>query len=83
MKRGWANTVIIDHGNGYQTIYAHLQPEATKIVNSGDSVTKGQVIGHIGSTGYSEGFHLHFQVEKAGADFTLESHKSLYTGRSG
>jgi murein DD-endopeptidase MepM/ murein hydrolase activator NlpD len=60
---GWSpaygNNVILDHGNGYTTRYGHFTDVA---VQEGESVTRGQLIGHIGSTGYSTGPHLHFEV---------------------
>ena len=56
------NYVIIDHGNGVQTQYLHML-HGSITVNVGDYVTAGQKIGYMGSTGYSTGAHLHFQLE--------------------
>jgi murein DD-endopeptidase MepM/ murein hydrolase activator NlpD len=58
-KRGYGKNIIIDHGFGYTTLYAHL--DAVDIKN-GDIVTKGQKIGIIGSTGTSTAPHLHYEV---------------------
>jgi murein DD-endopeptidase MepM/ murein hydrolase activator NlpD len=52
------NTIVIDHGLGLKTFYEHMQDITIK---QGDMVEKGQVIGHVGTTGYSTGCHLHFQ----------------------
>lgn len=60
---GFGNVVIIDHGDGYQTVYAHLSKFACKV---GDTVKQGQIIGYVGSTGMSTGNHLHFIVQKTG-----------------
>lgn len=51
--------VIIDHGSGFRTLYAHLHDFA---VRAGDMVQQGQVIAHVGSTGNATGPHLHFEV---------------------
>ena len=61
---GWGNYVMIDHGNGTQTLYAHMSSRA---VSYGEYVTKGQVIGYVGSTGMSTGAHLHFEMYEGGS----------------
>jgi len=57
--RGFGNAVILDHGDGYFTIYAHLDAPAVAV---GGMVTTGQVIGNVGDTGSTRGPYLHFQV---------------------
>jgi murein DD-endopeptidase MepM/ murein hydrolase activator NlpD len=60
-RRGYGNHVIVDHGYGYQTLYAHM----TKyIVYRGQKVKRGEVIGYVGSTGTSVAPHLHYEVIK-------------------
>ncbi len=61
---GYGNLVLIDHHNGVITAYAHLSRFA---VGSGQSVSQGQVIGHVGSTGNSTGPHLHFETRVNGS----------------
>jgi murein DD-endopeptidase MepM/ murein hydrolase activator NlpD len=61
---GYGNKVVIDHNNGYRTIYAHL---SSIDVSSGQTVEKGQKIGVMGDTGFSTGIHLHFEVYKDGS----------------
>ncbi|MCR4580412.1 MAG: M23 family metallopeptidase [Treponema sp.] len=63
MHRIYGNYVIIDHGNGYQTLYAHM---SKVIAAKGQWVSQGTRIGLVGSTGYSTGPHLHFTVYKNG-----------------
>ncbi|MBQ8002972.1 MAG: peptidoglycan DD-metalloendopeptidase family protein [Clostridia bacterium] len=58
-KSGYGNYIMIDHGDGYVTTYAHL---TTSYVKEGDSVKEGDVIGTIGSTGRVTGPHLHFEI---------------------
>ena len=61
---GYGNYIIIDHGNGMQTLYAHMSGLA---VGEGSSVSKGQTIGYVGSTGRATGTHLHFEVFVGGS----------------
>lgn len=60
---GYGNYVVVDHGNGYQTLYAHL---SRIFVQPGDVVGQGAVIGNMGNTGRSTGPHLHFEIRKGG-----------------
>ena len=64
---GWSNIfgnyVIINHENGYQTLYGHM---SKTLATSGQRVGQGTRIGLVGSTGYSTGPHLHFTVYKNG-----------------
>lgn len=63
---GYGNYLLIDHGNGKSTLYAHL---SSLNVNAGDYVSKGQVIGYVGSTGESTGPHLHFECRYYGKKY--------------
>ena len=60
-RRGYGNHVIIDHGYGYQTLYAHMRKY---IVYRGQKVKRGEIIGYVGSTGTSVAPHLHYEVMK-------------------
>jgi len=60
----YGNRVIISHGGGIQTLYGHMSKTACKV---GQQVSAGDVIGYVGSTGYSTGNHLHFSVLKNGS----------------
>ncbi len=59
LSSSYGNYVVIDHGNGYTTLYAHMSKRAVK---QGDKVTKGQVIGYSGATGIANGPHCHFEI---------------------
>lgn len=59
--RGYGIRVIIDHGYGYKSMYAHLSKKAVKY---GEKVKRGQIIGYVGSTGLSVAPHLHYEVIK-------------------
>ena len=58
-RGGYGKTVIVDHGGGMTTLYAH---NSSLVVKKGESVKRGQVIAKAGSTGYSTGVHAHFEV---------------------
>ena len=61
---GYGNSVIISHGNGYTTVYAHC---LSLVVHAGQSVKQGQLIGYVGSTGRSSGNHCHFEIRRNGS----------------
>lgn len=58
-KDDWGNLIVISHADGYETWYAHLKGFNIK---NGEKVKKGQIIGYVGNTGQSTGFHLHYEV---------------------
>ncbi len=62
-RLGWGNTVVIDHGGGLRSRYAHLGQ--IKVI-AGERVTKNQEIGTVGMTGWTTGPHLHLEIYEAG-----------------
>ena len=62
---GLGNYVVLIHGNGYETLYAHL---SKRLVKKGDEVERGKVIGLIGNTGRSNGSHLHYEIHSYGQE---------------
>jgi len=67
---GYGNTMIIQHGNGVYTLYAHMQRYQ---VLHGAEVKRGDIIGYVGSTGTAHGNHIHYEVRKNG--------KTIFPGR--
>ena len=63
--RSYGEYIVINHGNGIMTLYAHGL-EGSRLVSVGDTVTQGQQIMRVGSTGNSTGPHLHFEVRQNG-----------------
>jgi murein DD-endopeptidase MepM/ murein hydrolase activator NlpD len=61
---GWGNLVVISHGSGARTLYAHLSRVGVRV---GQRVSVGQRVGRLGATGFSTGPHLHFEVQVRGA----------------
>ena len=71
----WGNYIIINHGGGYTTLYAHM---SKRLVSVGARVSQGDVIGYVGNTGYSTGSHLHFEINKNGSSYNpLEEFKGF------
>jgi murein DD-endopeptidase MepM/ murein hydrolase activator NlpD len=63
VMNGYGNVVVVDHGGGVSTLYAHC---SSRQVGEGQSVGKGQIIAHVGATGLATGPHLHFEVRRNG-----------------
>ena len=63
-KQGYGNTIIINHGFGYETLYAHLSKQ---LCRAGQKVSRGDIIAEVGSTGKSTGAHLHYEVRVQGS----------------
>lgn len=61
--RGYGRYVVLDHGNGLRTLYAHLLDIG---VRPGDRVARGEQIGRVGKSGNATGFHLHYEVHRSG-----------------
>ena len=74
VNSGYGNCVMIDHGNGYKTLYGHMSSIA---VSNGQTVSQGETIGYVGSTGVSTGPHCHYEVWKDGSRIDPEQ---FYTG---
>ncbi|MDE6148674.1 MAG: peptidoglycan DD-metalloendopeptidase family protein [Ruminococcus sp.] len=71
---GYGNYIIIDHGEGFISLYGHL---TSLNVKDGDTVKKGDIIGTMGSTGYSTGDHLHFEIRYQGMYLNPASYVNL------
>lgn len=68
LNGGYGNFIILDHGNGIESAYAHII-DGGRLVSDGQKVTAGQLIARTGSTGGSTGCHLHFEVRSGGVAF--------------
>ncbi len=89
LDKGYGNFILIDHGFGYQTKYAHLSRFEVQV---GQVVKRGQLIGRVGNTGKSTGPHLHYEVIKGGRkmnpvyfifnDISPDQHEELITKAS-
>ena len=66
--------VTINHGDGYSSIYAHM---TNYVVSAGDTVKQGQLIGYVGTTGWSTGPHLHFEILLNGSNVNPMNYISL------
>lgn len=66
VRYGYGCHVIVNHGNGYETLYAHMSQIYVSSESGKNTVTKGQPIGQMGSTGRATGIHLHFEIRSGG-----------------
>ena len=73
-KGGFGNSIILKHGNGFETLYGHL---SKILVSVGQRIDIGQEIGNIGSTGRSTGPHLHYEIHRNGRQINPESFLTL------
>ena len=71
----WGNNVLIWHNQDYSTRYAHCSSLA---VTPGQYVEQGQTIGYVGNTGYSFGYHLHFEVYYGGSRVNPDPYLGIY-----
>jgi len=77
-RLGYGNVVVINHGNGFRSLYAHLSKIEVKI---GEKIEKDGLIGLVGSTGWSTGPHLHFQIWQDGKSVNPKSFIETYSGQ--
>ena len=70
----YGNYVLIDHGNGLSTLYAHM---SSNNVSAGDEVYEGQTIGWVGLTGNTFGYHLHFETRENGSTVNPRNYIAL------
>ncbi len=80
---GYGNYVIVSHGGGWTTLYAHMRYAPS--VGAGDSVVQGQLLGYVGTTGRSTGNHLHFEISRNGdrsvANMAYACGQAVYAGQ--
>jgi len=74
---GYGNYIVIDHNNGYYTLYGHLNSAAIRV---GQVVHQGEVIGYMGSTGLSTGVHVHFEIRVGGNTKAHAQNPRIYVG---